>query len=531
MSKKILRYTFLLGIITFLVACGAVNNNDQVAVAENGYQAYNDNELENQIVGGDLVWLSNADAISLDPHRANDIPSMVFQSQVFEGLVTFNQVGELIPVLAYSFYNISPEVWEFNLRQGVYFHDGTPFNASAVIISFERILDPEFGAAAANIKEMITEITAIDEYTVHITTEFPFAPLPNHLTPMGSFIISPSAIEEELNGGLTVNENPIGTGPFIFQSRDHGDNAVFTRNDNYWGSLPYVDSVTIRVIPESATRLAVLESGEGHGFTATAIELPSVREMQNTNYITVVSAATEYIGFNMTEGPLANQQVRQAIAMAINIEEMMELMAGLAMPASSMASSVIAFQPSPAVTLPEFDLDGAIYLLSQTPYADGFTLNFWYNDGSAIRGPIGELTQFYLSELGIDVIITSMEWGAYQAAIGALEHDMFVLNWVGTTGDADRVFHPLFHSDNIGAAGNRFNYNSPLADELIIGGRQEQDTERRAEIYEELAELLAYDLPLLPLWHIVTPHVFQGIDGLTADFRGVANFSNVRVLD
>ena len=513
-----------------LIACGATPLEPTVTEpAEVSQQAIPDVE-PTVTLGGDLVWVSVSDAVSFDPHRVNDIPSMVFQAQVFQGLLSFDEVGNLVPVLATDFRQLSDYLWEFDLRQGVSFHDGTPFNADAVVMNFERILDPNptFPIPASNIKDMITSTVAVDAYTVHITTSFPFAPLPGHLTPMGSFIIAPSAIQAELDGVAYVSDNPIGTGPFVLTNRVHGDHATFVRNDTYWGGAPYVDTLTIRVVPEAGTRLAMLETGETHGFTGTAIDVPSVRLMEHANYFTIPSAATEYIGFNTDQGALANPLVRQAISYAIDRSEMVTLMEGLGIPAISMAGPTIGFAPR-GLDVVEQDLDRARELLAQTPYAEGLVLNIWVNDGSTIRSNIAELTQFYLAQIGITVNIENLVWATYLESINDLQHDMFVLNWVATTGDADRAFHPLFHSENRGSLGNRFGYSNPLVDELIEQGRRAITPAERYTIYEEIAAILAYDVPMLPLWHIVTPYFYNGMSGIRLDFRSIPYFARVTI--
>ncbi|MCL1995399.1 MAG: ABC transporter substrate-binding protein [Defluviitaleaceae bacterium] len=519
-----------LGLTLFLVACGQ-GTSVEPGAGDTYPQIPAVDEVQS---GGDVVWLSNADAVQMDPHLTNDIPSLVFQSQVFEGLIAITQEGEIVPSLAESFYTVEPTVWQFNLRQGVYFHDGTPFNAEAVVINLNRFLDPELASPGASILDMVTDVLAVDEYTVHIHTAFPFSPLPSHLTVSGGLIASPTALAAQENGtGPNIGEAPIGTGPFVMYSRDHGDNTVFVRNENYWGDLATVESVTIRVIPEAGTRLAMLEAGEAHGFTATAIDVPSLRLMDGVNYFTEASAATEYIGFNLTEGhPLSNLYLRQAISKAIDRAEMIEMMGGLALPATSMAAPQLAYSPFGTLEIQPFDIEGARDLLAQTPWPDGLTLSFWYNDGSTIRSQIAQLVQFYLAQIGITIEITSMDWGAYLAAIGAIEHDMFVLNWVALTGDSDRAFHPLFHTENHGVAGNRFLYSSPVADDLIDRARQTTDPATRYTLYQELVEVLAQDLPMLPLWHIITPFAYStAMEGFQVDFRSVPNFTNVTILE
>lgn len=509
---KILRTICLFAVTLLLSACGATN--------------------EIYYEGGDLVWISTADAFSLDPHRTNDIPSLTFQSQIFEGLVTFNAYDELIPKLAESFEMIDPTTWQFDIRRGVYFSDGYPLNAYAVVRSFQRFVSDELASPGAAIIDMVTGFYEIDNYTVHITTLFPFSPLPSHLTTSGGFIVSPASINAEENGTIYINENPIGTGPFLLYHRNHGYDAVFIRNDNYWGISPYINTLTIRSIPESATRLAMIEAGEAHGLNAAAVEIPAIRYIPHASYMTRPGAFTEYIAFNVrNEGPLQNPLVRQAIALAIDLDEMIQIMEGLATPAATMAGPLIAFSPTNVSPI-EFNQQLARELLEQTPYAYGTTLNFWYNSGSAIRTQIAELVHFYLAQIGIEVEILSMEFGAYLAAIAEGEHDMFVLNWGATTGDADRAFHPLYHSSNHGAAGNRSFINDLSLDTLLDTGREASDPQQRYQIYEEIAYFLHNEIPMLPLWHITAVFAYSGIEGLEFDiFRSLPRFTNVRIID
>ncbi|MCL1996952.1 MAG: ABC transporter substrate-binding protein [Defluviitaleaceae bacterium] len=528
--NKRLRFLLPMGLGLFLAACGV--GSEDVPGGDTALPLPPQGVEETQ-AGGHLVWLSNADANHMDPQLVNNIPSMVFQSQVYEGLVTMNQAGDVVPVLAESFYPLEPTVWQFNLRSGVYFHDGTPFNAEAVVVTFNRFMDPAVAAPGFSIIDMVTEVIAIDEYTVHFHTEFPFAPLPGHLTIGGGLIVSPTALAAYENGtGPSLGEAPVGTGPFIMESRVHGDRTVFVRNENYWGGLPSVETLTILVIPEPGTRLAMMEAGDAHGFHASAIDIPAIRLMSNVNYFTAAGAATEYIGFNMTEGhPLSNLYLRQAISNAIDRTEMIVMMEGLALPATSMAGPHLAFAPT-GLELKQQDMDAARELMSRTPWADsGLTLNYWYNEGSTMRSQIGQLLQFYLAELGITINITALELGHLLEAASAGEHDIFALNFSAATGDADRGFHPLLHSDNHGMPGNRFFYASPVADDLIDRARQTTDPSARYALYEELAQVLAYDVPMLPLWHMINSFAYTNMEGLQVEIRGIPNFTEVTILN
>ena len=485
------------------------------------------------IVDNYVVWLTSDDAISMDPHLVNDIVSMVFMSQVYQGLVTIDQYGNIVPSLAYSFYTIAPNVWQFNLRQGIYFHDNTPFNSYAVVTSLNRLLNPAIASPGANILDMVTDIIAIDSYIVHIHTDFPFSPLPGHLASVGGFIVSPNAISKENdnirynldNIGYNLNEAPVGTGPFLMYRRNHGYSTIFIRNENYWGQVPSIERIIFRVVPESSTRLAMLENREANAFVATTTELSSVVTIQGASYFTIYSATTEYIGFNLSyDNPLSNIYLRYAISNAINRKEILEMMSGLAIPAISMAGPQIAFSPI-GLELQPFNIERARELILKTPYAQGITLNFYYT--GTVRGQVAQLVQSYLAEIGITVNIIGLEWGALISTINAGSHDIFALSWSAGTGDADRSFHPLFHTSNQGSLGNRFAYSNYIVDDLLERARQTTDEYKRHSLYEEIAEILAHDLPIIPLWHTITPIVYLNIQGLQVDFRAIPDFRNV----
>ncbi len=179
--------------------------------------------------GGDLVIATVSDAVSLDPAGANDVPSFDVQYNIFEKLVKYDQEMNLQPSLATEWDTVDDTTWEFKLQEGVTFHDGEPFNAEAVKANLERSLDPEVGAPASYLIEMIEEIEPVDDYTVQIKTEYPILGLPAHLAHSIGAMISPKQIEEDYaamedgeSPGSVINANPIGTGYFKFDEWQTG---------------------------------------------------------------------------------------------------------------------------------------------------------------------------------------------------------------------------------------------------------------------------------------------------------------------
>ena len=456
--------------------------------------------------GGDLIIASLSDAVSLDPHGSNDVPSAKVCYNIYESLVYFDQDSVLQPLLATEWYAVDDTTWEFVLREGVKFHDGSDFKAEAVKASFDRLLDPDIASPRLFLFSMLEEVIVVDEYTVQFVTQFPFAPLPAHLAHNGGAIISPAAIEADYaemaagnEAGTFLAQNPVGTGFFKLESWDPGAQLKLVRNEDYWGDNAKLESVTFKVVPESLTRLSELETGFAH--IADPVEpsdMSRVQNMANADLSVTSVTVMAYLGYNSDKAPYDDVRVRQAISMAINKDEIIDgAYQGTAIPAEGpIAPGVFGYDPT-VKGLP-YDVEKAKQLLADAGYEDGFSATIWTND-NPVRIMIAEYMQSELRELNIDVSIEVLEWGAYLEKTAAGEHEMFILGWSTPTLDADYAVYALFHSDNVGAPGNRAFFRNDKADELLDRGRQESDPVKRLAIYRELQEILVEEAPMLYL--------------------------------
>ena len=454
-------------------------------------------EVDPADVEQNLVVAQLSDAVSLDPHGSNDSPSSNVRTQIYDTLVYFDEEMELQAGLATDWEAVDETTWRFTLREGVTFHDGEPFNAEAVQASLERVSDEEFGSERYFLYDMITEVNVVDEYTVDVVTEYPFAPILSHLAHDGGGMISPAAVEE---AGYDEVE-PIGTGPFMLESWEPGDELVLVRNDNYWGDPVNLDSITFQVVPEESTRLALVETGDAH---VAQFEQPAnqarVEGAQGMDLMLYDSLSLDYIGMNTEREPYDDILVRQAISMAIDRETMVDgILEGAGIPAIGPLSPLV-FGFSDDVDTLEYDPDGARELLAEAGYEDGFETTLWTND-NARRMEIAEIVQNDLADIGIDVQIEVLEWGAYLDETAEGNHDMFILGWVTVTGDADYGLYALFHSDNHGAVGNRSFYSNDEVDALLDEGRLEPDMEERRRIYAEVQNALVPEAPHINLYH------------------------------
>ncbi|MBD8037907.1 MULTISPECIES: glutathione ABC transporter substrate-binding protein [Solibacillus] len=527
-SKKslwMLLLTFTLALV--LAACAGGDDSEDTSKSEDtGTETNTDSGTTDEAAaGGDLIIAELSDASSLDPHGSNDVPSSNVQSNLYETLVNRDANGELVPGLADSWNQVDDLTWEFKLKQGVTFHDGEAFNAEAVKASFDRLLDPEVGSPRAFLFEMVTEVKVVDESTVQFITEYPFSPLLAHLTHNGGSIISPKSIEEDyaameadssVKAGSVIGTNPVGTGPFKFESWTPGTEIKLVKFAEYAGTPVHIDSVTFKVVPESATRVAEIQSGYAHIIGAVEPgQVANVNSFDGASVLETASSSLTYLGFNTEKEPFNDPKVRQAISKAIDRPTLIEgIYEGYGIPAiSPLAPGIFGYTED--VTSMAYNMDEAKALLEEAGYADGFKTTIWTNDNPA-RQQVAIVLQENLKQLNIQAEIEVMEFGSYLEKTAAGEHDMFILGWSNPTGDADYGLYALFHSSQHGDPGNRSFYSSDKVDELLEKGRREADPAAREAIYKEALQLISDESPMAFVLH---PYTLTGVSDKVSGFN------------
>jgi peptide/nickel transport system substrate-binding protein len=514
-KSKTLKAAFLsTAAAVVFTACASEPDNEGAgdnAVPGNGEEGAEDGEevdAEDADIDPDnLVIATLSDIEAIDPHTSNDVPSSTVQHNLFESLITQTEDMELEPGLATNWENVDETTWELELREDVTFHDGSDFNADVVKANLDRILDDSIGSPRAALFEMIEEVVVIDDHTVEIHTEYPFSPLPSHLAHSGGGMMSLETIEADYEGveeggqpGDYINENPSGTGFFEFEEWTPGSEVVLTRNDDYWGDPAGVEQVTFQVTPEDLTRIGELETGAADIiFPVSPSDVERVESTDGISMYEQESLGLAYIGFNMEKEPFDDPDVRRALSMGINKEDLLEgVLEGTGTPAVGPLGEQI-FGFSDAVEEIPYDPEAAQELLAEAGYEDGFETTLWTND-SRERIDIAELVQAQLSAIGVTVNIEVLEWGAYLENTSEGQHDMFILGWSTATGDADYLMYNLFHSSQQGD-GNKSFLDDPEIDALLEEGRSATTEAEREDIYEEAMQLLVDDARMLYLYH------------------------------
>ena len=488
---------------------------------------------------GTLVFGSSGDAVRLDPADVTDGESIQRMDNIFEGLVEYEAGSVLIqPCLATS-WEASADGTEivFNLRKGVKFHDGTDFNADAVVFSFARQYDTDhpfhqYGEWAywGYMFGDVDKMEKIDDYTVKFVLKRPNASIMTSLAMFTVNIVSPTNAEKYKEDAF---KNPSGTGPFKFVEWVKDDHITLEANEDYWRERASLDKLIFKVIPDPSARLMALEVGEVQGIEhlnpADFDRIKANKDLKllaepgmNIGYM-AINTGYGYIDTNenavrdiadeplvKTPGyyePLTKKKVRQAINMAIDKQSIVDdLYMGTAIKATNGMPPFMLGYNDEIVDYP-YDPEKAKTLLAEAGYPDGFEVTLYVMPVSRpyMFDPpkIGEAIQSYLGAVGIKVNIYSVDWGTYLQETMDGNAQMCLLGWSGDNGDPDNFLNVLYGANvcSIGTSGNYGFYMSSTAQALLTAALQAYDIEKRATYYKKFQEMIHEDACYVYLAH------------------------------
>jgi len=447
---------------------------------------------------GTLRYATGTDALTLDPQFVTDIPTARVVNQIFETLVYPTVEGDMAGVLATS-WDVSDDnlTWTFYLREGVQFHDGTPFNAEAVKFTFDRMMNEATGSPRASATSAIASVEVIDDKTVAIATKEPYAPLLAQLSAYNLAIMSPSA-GEALNADYS--KSPAGTGPFKLGDWVPGEKLTLVRNDDYWGDKAASAKVELTVVPEDSARVLMLMSGETDIISnVPTVMVPKLTGAPGVNLIEESGFRTIYVGMNLKTEPFDNLKVRQAVAHAIDTKSLLAgVMTGIGTAGGGFEAPVIpgstAFDPV------AYDPEKAKALLAEAGFPDGFEVDFYVPNGRYTNDrQLGEAIQAQLAQVGIKANLQSPEFGAYSAMLRERDKiPLYLLGKGSPTGDLDLTLGITTASEG---SGNYSNYANPEVDELIAKQRVMVDPAERKAVLKEILQKVYDDVPLVVLFY------------------------------
>ncbi|MEM7777366.1 MAG: ABC transporter substrate-binding protein [Pseudomonadota bacterium] len=457
-----------------------------------------------------LKWARQGDSLTLDPHAQNEGPTHALAHQIYETLLHRDMSGKIIPSLAVSWAPTSdPKVWEFKLRQGVTFHDGSAFTADDVVFSFKRAMRPT--SAMKELLSSVTDIAKVDDHTLRITTKGPNPLLPNNLTNLfvmdedwakKNNVQDPQNFEAGEKNFAVSNTN--GTGAYMLVSRAPDAKTVLKANPNYWGKGKFpleVTEIIYTPIKSAATRVAALLSGEIDLVQDVPVQdLARVAGDSKLKVVTAPQNRTIFFGMNVGDAdlksdtvsgknPLADVRVRQAINIAIDRDAIKRVvMRGQSQPTGVIMPPFVNGWTKELDAYPKADVAKAKELLKAAGYEDGFgiTLNCpndrYINDEAICQAATG-----MLGRIGIKVTLDSKPKAQHFPLIKTKQTDFYMLGWGVPTFDSEYIFNFLVHSttDKFGSwNGTRF-VNADI-DKKIQGLASETDAAKRNTMIGEI---------------------------------------------
>ncbi len=474
---------------------------------------------------------------SMDPHYHNLTPNNMMALYVFDRLILQDAKQNLKPGLAVSWKNVDDLTWEFKLRSGVKWHDGSDFTAEDVAFTISRAPNvPNSPSSLARYIKQVTSVEVIDPLTIRMKTEKPFPLMPTYMSTFG--IISKKtgtgATTADYNSGKAMN----GTGPFTFVEFVPGDRIVYKRNENYWGDKPEWSDVIVKPLSNNSARVAALLAGDVDmiDFVPTA-DIESLKKNDKVSISQTVSNRVIYMhidtardkspfvtdvnGNPMDKNPLKDLRVRKAISKAINRKGIVEkVMEGVAIPAGQLLPEGF-FAISPNLKVEPYDPEGAKALLKEAGWGDGFGLtihgpnNRYVNDAKIVQAIAQMLTR-----VGIKAKVDTMPKNVFFPRGSKLEFSFMLVGWGAGSGEPSSPLGSLLHTyDKAKGFGssNRGRFSNAELDAALEEALATVDRKKHGELLIKATEIGINNLGIIPLHFQVNTWAVR--KGLTYEAR------------
>lgn len=503
-----------------------------------------------------FVYCSEGSPSSFNPQLVTDGTSINATQPIYNGLVEF-EVGttKVIPRLAESF-TISKDklTYTFKLRKGVKFHTTktfTPkreFNAEDVLFSFERQWKkdhPYHNVSGGNYEyfqgmdmgKVIKSITAKDPMTVEIALNYPEAPFIANLAMPFMRILSKEYADQlaTQNKKAEIDLNPVGTGPFVFQSYTKGSSIRYTAFDAYWGKKGNIEKLLFAITPDSNVRTQKLKTGECQFVTEPApADLNAMKSDGKLNVISAPGLNVGYLAINVTKKPFDNLKVRQALGYALNRKAYID--------AIFLGNATIAKNPIPPTIwaynteTKDFDYnpEKAKALLKEAGFADGFETEMWTMPVARPYNPngkkMGEMMQADLAKVGIKVKLVTYDWPTYLEKSKAGEHALIQFGWTGDNGDPDNFLNVLLGCSSVETGSNYARWCHKPFNDLIVEAKKNTDIKKRTALYKKAQTIFKQETPWVTLDHST---VFRAMSKTVKNYKmdplGTDIFNDVNI--
>lgn len=461
---------------------------------------------------GYLYYRLSTNPTTLDPALIVDVTGGFISAKLFNGLVKLDKDMKVVPDIA-EMWTVSEDglIYRFALKKGVKFSNGREVKARDFKYSFERVLNKKtrspntwvleriYGAVnlMKGIDRDLKGVRVIDDYTLEIRLDRAFSPFLYLLTMTAAYVVP----EEEVNRwGADFSSHPVGTGPFILREWLPNRELVLEKRNDYFGQKAAIKGIVYRIIPEDLTAVTEFEIGN--------IDILSIPSSEYKRFSTdifwknrtksIKGINTYYLGMNCSRYPFNNPNLRKAINLAIDREKILHTYyEGRGRTARGPVPDNLRKWRSPVT----YGYDpGIAKEIIKGEGLTGLTIDFYVTADQEVID-IAEIIQSYLKKVGLNVKIKQLEWSAFKEAINRGEPDMFWLSWWADYPDPENFLFPLFHSSNIGPAGNRTRYSNKEVDRLIELAGRSRDEGIRWRYYERAERIIVEEAPWVFFWH------------------------------
>lgn len=505
-------------ILLLLTACTANEQPSGLEAPVAKEPAYGDTFIEGSI----------GDASTLLPILASDSASSGINGLVYSGLVRYDGDLKVVGELAES-WEISADnlTITFHLRKGVKWHDGAPFTAADVLFTYQLYIDPETPTAYAESYLQVKQAVAPDDYTFRVTYAEPYAPA---LMSWGFSVLPKHLLAGKKITASELARRPVGTGPYRFVEWQSGEKIVLEANRDYFEGSPFIKRFVFRIIPDTSTQFLELQTG---GLDYMALSPLQYDRQTDTlafkrlfNKYRYLAFGYTYLGYNLKRPMFQDRRVRQALAYAIDKQEIIdgvllgygEAATGPYKPDAWVYNGAVpryAYNPAKARELlaaagwSDSDGDG---ILDKQGQAFSFTIVT--NQGNDLRSKSGEIIQRRFREVGIDVQLRIIEWATFlKEFINPGNFDATILGW---SGGPEPDQYEIWHSSKTGPRELNFiGYKNPEVDLLLEKGRRIFDQGERKLIYDRFQQILAEDQPYTFLF------VGEALPAVASRFYGI----------
>jgi peptide/nickel transport system substrate-binding protein len=461
-----------------------------------------------------------APVTSIDPHYHQLSPNIAVGHMIFDGLTSTDGNARVIPDLAESWQAIDETTWEFKLRRGVRFHNGSEFTAEDVAFTFQRVPNvPNSPSSYGIYTRPIRQVEIVDSHTLRLKTATPYPLMPTDLANI--MILDRETHANATTEGFNAGPMAVGTGPFRMVSHRNGDRIEFERNDAYWGQKPHWQRVNYRMITNDAARTAALLAGDVDFIDQVPTsDLAKLRNDQRLMLSEITGLRLIYLSFDhsraeaspfvtdndgkpIPQNPLKDARVRRALSLAIDRGAIVErIMEGAAIPAGQFLPEG-AFGSVPGLAAPRADAEAARKLLTEAGFPQGFRItlhgpNDRYPNDSRIIQAVGQMW----TRIGVRTQVEAQPWTTFVARAGRQELSSFLIGWGTSSGEASNPLRNLtasFDRDKGYGASNRGRYSNPEVDRVLDAAMRELDDAKREALLQQATRIVFEDVGILPL--------------------------------